>query len=332
MHRPRRDAVDRDVLPADGGAILLLTLVVLALIAALLVQVRIAASLAARHAEASLLRDRLSHAAAVAARDAMRRLALPDGAIPGTNDLLKSSWEISDPTGISSAVRVTDENRFFDLNNLAVAATGNPAARSAVDMVMDLMTLCGDFTSVARAEALLDWIDEDDEGLYESNLYARREPPYPALNRVLYGMQELLSVEGFDRELFNRQAYGGRTDLFRAQLTDCVTILPRPRSAPVPVNVNTASRPVLLAVLGLEEDKAVDGILAMRSARPLPTPDKALVLVGPALRESLRPYLDVQSHFYRIEVHSFADGQSVDLRVLVYRSPEGRVETIQWVM
>jgi general secretion pathway protein K len=54
------------------------------------------------------------------------------------------------------------------------------------------------------AEALIDWVDPDDERLaggYEDDYYQQQDPPYQAANGPLQSVDDLLLVEGFDRTL-----------------------------------------------------------------------------------------------------------------------------------
>jgi type II secretory pathway component PulK len=332
-HRTRPPAVSGSV-PLDGrsGSVLVLTLVMLAVVGGLLVQIQLGARAARRRAEAALVGDRLRHAASVAARDAMRSLA--DGATPdetATNTFWNIGWDIQEPTGIALRVRVTDMNRYFDLNNLAVTSMV-ATLRPPGEVVMDLMTLCGHFTPVQKVEALADWIDPDSEGPWEADAYRDREPPYQPANRILYGLSELMAVDGFDRELFERHPYAAPGEAFKANLADCVAALPVPRSQAIPVNVNTAPPPVLRAVLGLDQDEAVAAIVGMRTIRRITSMDKVAPLLEPVVLQRSRPYLDVHSRFYRIDVRSFVEGQGLDLAALVYAGSTGEVEVLQWIL
>jgi len=328
--RARRQTFDNKR-HASSGAVLILTLVVVALMAALLTQIQFSARAVRRQAESSLRRDRLRQAATSAILDATTRLTQADPSATSTNVLWKASWEWEDPTGISTRVRVLDENRFFDLNNLAVAVT-NKALRAPSEILMDVMTLCGDFTPVIRVEALLDWIDEDADGPYEEPLYEAMDLDYGPANRLLYGLAELLWVHEFSPKTFTRDAYATPQDAFRGTLTDCVTILPELREQPIPININTAPRPVLQAVFSLAEYEVVDSILAMRIEAPITRVEKVTTLLDPETARQVAPYLDVISRHYRIYARAYEEGVAVDVRALVKRDQTGRVDIMQWML
>lgn len=327
----RTSSVTSDTYVSDrsSGAALILSLFVLALLAALLVQVQLTARSNRRHAEAALSRDRLQHAATDAVQRTLEELA-NDTSVPGdTNSPWASPREFQDPTGIDTRIAVSDAQRFFDLNNLAVSSSEDDL-RSPQAILMDLMTLCGDFTPIERVEALTDWLDSDEEGFYETGHYGEADPPYAAANRILYGLGELLWVEGFDHEYFQRRT--GRTPggVFKADLMECIIVLPVDRAAPIPVNVNTASREVLQGIFGLDQDEHVDRILKARLIRPMESMDEVAMLTDPLVMTSIRPYLDIRSHLFRVQARSFLDGAAFDIDALAQRAEDGTVQVVSW--
>ena len=64
----------------------------------------------------------------------------------------------------------------------------------------------------------------------------------------------MLDIKDFSRKLFARHEHNEITDLYNADLMDCVTVLPFPRTRPVPININTAGKDALLGVLGLDHE------------------------------------------------------------------------------
>jgi general secretion pathway protein K len=104
-------------------------------------------------------------------------------------------------------------------------------------------------------QALLDWIDPDTETRYpngaEDDYYMRLDPPYRAANRPLASVRELLLVRGVTPELLER-------------LAARATALP----VRTDINVNTASREVLMS-LGPGIDAATaDRLIDARRAQP----------------------------------------------------------------
>ena len=96
--------------------------------------------------------------------------------------------EAKTPAGIDTIVQVVDENRFFDLNNLARRV--DPGVRAPDEILANLMNGCGQFDAGKRVHALQDWMDADNNGAHESEIYLKRNPPYVCPNRPLVSWGE----------------------------------------------------------------------------------------------------------------------------------------------
>jgi len=273
----------------------------------------------------------LHQAAAEGLRAALTRLAADDE--PAV-DHLRKPWALpqlaTNPAGVVVAVRITDENRFFDWNNLAIPPLG-PQARSASDIAMDLMNLGGDYAPVDRLAALGDWVDDDSNGLWETPFYRQQSPPSTAANRPLFAWSELLHVHAFSRDLF--RPHEGEAIFSRAatNLLDSFTIVPVPRDHPVRVNVNTASREVLLAIAGVDQASAVQQLLALREGGPLRSLQPIRRAVSPAMQDAVERFLDVRSLYFRIEAVALQDGQSEHIFALARRNENGALAIVQWI-
>lgn len=314
----------------QDGAVLVMVLIVVALIGGLVLEAQTAARYALRREQQALIQTRLRQAAADAAYAALRRLADDqDLRVDYTNEAWAVVEELKDPAGVDTRVKVTDENRYFNLNNLAVDAA-SAGARPATDIVMDLMTLCGDFTPVGRVDSLVSWLDADDEGYAESRLYRERAPPYEAANRIAYAWSELLWVNGFDRGYFARHERMTRSEIFNADLVDCVTVAPVAQNSVFPVNINTAGADVLLGVLGMHRDDVVRTILAARAEEPIRSLEPFFAAADPVVAETARAYLSVRSQVFTVDAQAYAEGQSERLRVMARRGQEGDVDVLQW--
>lgn len=315
----------------ESGAVLILVLIMLGLVAGLVLQAQTAARAALRQRQASVLTAQLQHAATDAAHAALQRLADDeDLVVDHTNEAWAITREVKDPSGITTRVRILDESRCFDVNNLAVTATGN-STRTADDIVMDIMTLCGDFSPVERVEALKDWIDGDDDGTGESAYYKTLTPPYRPANRILYSWGEWAQVRGFSRAFFERHPRHSALEVFNADVVDCLTVVPLPRARPLPVNVNTASKEVLLGVLGLDREDLVAAILFQRALGPIRSVETSAISADPQFLRTAGRYLDVKSSAFVVDVQAYAEGRTEHLRVLARRDTQGDVDAIQWV-
>ena len=343
QHRPqpylKKDFGAQNSTPADdtepatpsreSGAVLILVLIMLGLVAGLVLQAQTSARAALRQRQASALAARLQHAATDAARAALQRLADDeDLAVDHTNELWAATREVKDPSGVTTRVRMLDESRCFDVNNLAAAGD---STRAAEDILMDILTLCGDFAPVDRVDALKDWIDGNDDGASERAFYKTLTPPGRPANRILYSWGEWLQVRGFTRAFFERHPRHSALEAFNADVVDCLTVLPLPRARPVPVNVNTATKEVLLGVLGLDREDLVAAILFLRARGPIRSIEDSALSADPQFLRTAARYLDVKSHAFLVDVQAYADGRTERLRVLARRGPQGDVDAIQWI-
>ncbi len=324
--RDRRSAAHA----TQSGGVLILLLILVGLIAALLLQSHALSRTRSIRQQANQERTRLRMAAAEAARAALQRLADDDDlTVDTTNDTWAVRVEEESPLGIATRVTIRDEQARFDLNNLA--APPAPGRRTSDDIAMDIQTLCGDFSPAARTAALRDFVDEDNSGSREADFYRRLNPPATCPDRALYGWREILNIDGWSREQLARRPRESTLDGFDASLVDHVALIPVPRTHPIPVNVNTASRETLRAVMGIDQDALVNTVLTLREIRPIRQLDVFSVTAGPEAFDRLRPYLDVRSQYFRIRALAEQDGRRVGLDVMVKRESDGRVHILQWV-
>jgi type II secretory pathway component PulK len=324
--------VPRTCPPADQrGSALVLVIILAAVLTGIVLFAQLRARLDLAATQRALTQLVLHQAAAEGIRTALARLAADDE--PGV-DHLRKSWAlpqlVTNPAGIVVRVRVIDENRFFDWNNLAIPPLG-PQARSANDIALDLLNLCGDYAPVDRLAALGDWVDADSSGLWETPFYQQQAPPASAANRPLFAWGELLYIHGFSRDFF--RPHEGETVFSRAvtNLPASFTVVPFPRDRPTRVNVNTASREVLLALAGVDQASAIQQLLALREAGPLRTLQPIRRAVAPRLQDAVERFLDVRSLFFRVEAVALLGDQSARICAVARRDENSAMAIVQWV-
>ena len=289
---------------------------------------------ALRAAERDLAVERLRAAGAEAVRLAMLTLREDDDyAVDSEADAWAQpqSWATED--GIALRTVTEDAGRWFDWNNLA--ATNN-LSRTPRAVLLDLMAACGRFDADARADALRDYVDADAEGPYESAFYRFADRPFSPPDRPLWAPDELLDVHDFPPDLFlpRRDASpraGGWTD---GDLAASCALVPAsvgaPRAAPLPVNLNTASRAVLMGVFGPGREAAVSALMALRAVQPLES-SGMLAAVDPTAVEELEPWTAVASLYFRITAHAALPGASATVTAWVERGADGSVRVLQWI-
>lgn len=313
---------------ARAGMALILTLSAIALAGALaiLLQTRAAARSRAEHEE--LLRERLRVAAAESAREALRVLAADEDL---QVDHLGEEWalpiEANHEDGLSTLAMIEDAGRFYNWNNISAT---NSATRVPRDILLDLLTICGDFSPVVRVEALADYVDADREGSYEDAFYRRREPPSTPPHRLLWAPAELLGVHEFSAGMFEARPKTGTDELFGGDLGASTVVVPAPLSAPIPVNINTASREVLMGLTGWQQEADVRRILGLRQIQPFESLGM-MFAASPELAASLEGAIGTASTYYRVHARAAMGGQHRTVMAWVERGANGDIRILQWV-
>lgn len=188
-------------------------------------------------------------------------------------------------------------------------------------------------------DALLDWLDEDDEtrpGGAETEYYSLLEPGYHAKNGRLDTLEELLLVKGWSAALLygedtNRNGildpneddgdesfpcYDSADGVLDRGIVPYVTVWSREQGEDGEIregaiNINAASIQVLLALEGMLPEEA-ESIVALREeleSETLADIDWPVSegLVEPETYETLKPRLTTQALQFRVEVVGYAD-------------------------
>jgi general secretion pathway protein K len=201
-------------------------------------------------------------------------------------DHLKETW--ADPEKLQEAlqavafedgrleVRITDEMARIQINALVdfpQSRNFNPPQQQimerAIDQVRQALELQGDLSAADMVNAIKDWLDTGDDdaitGLNgaESDYYQSLDPPYEARNGPMVHIGELARVKGIAPDLFQ-----GRPG--QMGLRDLVTVH---GAAPAAdgrftftgqINLNTASRSVLAALLPPESSDLAEAFIQFR--------------------------------------------------------------------
>lgn len=222
----------------EKGAAIVLAMGVVAVAAVAASGIMVTQSTWARHGE--LTADHVQAQVIVMAGVDWARAVLGDDRRLGEVDHLGEPWALRlQPMPVESGLlsgHLEDQQGLFNLNNLVKDGKVESAQFEGFCRLLKVLGL-----PVSLADALVDWLDENDvaepQGA-EDAYYLALQPPYFSANRALADLGELSMVRGFDQGV-------------RARLGPFVTALPRHTS----VNVNTASPEVLAAIapgLGLD--------------------------------------------------------------------------------
>ena len=316
----------------DGGFVLVLALAAVLGAAGALLWLQTRALGRTRVAAAMLETEALRAAAAEAAREAMAGLAADaDLSCDHAGEDWARLLERTRADGIRIAARVEDAGRWVDWNN--AGADGAAGTRSA-EILENLLICCGHFEKGPWMAALRDYLDADGEGRWESEFYEKKDPPQGIADRLLWAPEELWGVEGVDSEWWRPRGEAERraAGVFGGEIRESTAVVPpleRTGGEARTVNVNTAGRSVLLAVGGVENEEAVDRVLAMRRTRPFAS-TALLALAGPEAGAALSGVLDVKSRHFRVRAVAERDGRARAVTAWVARDDVGDIDILMW--
>jgi len=209
---------------------------------------------------------------------------------------------------------ITDEQGKFNLNNLVNAA----GQKSDADVLVFQRLLASLGLSPDLAFAVVDWIDADSDlsgsAGAEDPYYLAQARPYRAPNAPMAQVEELYRVRGFDAASV-------------AKLKPFVAALDRGTR----VNVNTASIPVLAAILqGVSEDK-IARLVERRKVLPLRAMPEVTALLGAESTQG-QGFLDVKSAFFAVIVQVSQDDVQLSMDALVARTAPAGAAPGTWVV
>lgn len=225
----------------QSGVAIVLAMGVVALAAISATAMMVTQSTWSRHNELST--DQVQARALLQVGVDWTRAVLSDDRRSSNVDTLGEPWALRLPPipveNGTLAGRIEDQQGRFNLNNLVRDGKLNPAQLAHFQALLSLLGL-----PIALGDALVDWIDADDQPSSqdgaEDAFYLAVPSPYLAANQPLMDVAELALVRGFN-------------DSVRLRLRPFVSALP----AFTVVNVNTAAPEVIAAVVdGLELDGA----------------------------------------------------------------------------
>lgn len=249
----------------------------------------------ARNAVAAVQADALARSGVAAAAVVLRERG--DGP-----DTLAAPWARGSgrqPLGAGwVAARVEDEARRLDLNA--------PELRPALPRLLAALGL-----DAALADAIADFTDPDHEPRphgAEAAWYRARVPPILPPDGPLASVGQLGHVRGLDAAAL-------------ARLRPHVTV-----AGERAVNPNTASREVLLAVLG--DTALAERVLVARARGPLD--DDALAVLLPDLPASTAPLLTARSQRYTVRVVASVGELRRGLEATLWAPAGSEADVIAW--
>ena len=178
---------------------------------------------------------------------------------------------------------ITDLQGRFNVNNLIDGEAVDALALARFERLLEALEI-----DPGLAQAVVDWLDEDVETTFpngaEDDFYAGQVPPYLSANRPAAVISELRQLRGMEEAIWQR-------------LAAHITALP----APTAINVNTASGPVLQAVVPGLDAGAAEQLVARAREEPFQSIGEFLEqdVVADSDTESTR--LAVRSDHFRVQ-------------------------------
>lgn len=304
----------------EKGFALILTLIVTALMMAVLVEM-----IHQVYVDVSLSRGY---------RDGQQASLLAESGITGGTKLLQLSLQGKDYTALSDTwaapVKLDDETGSIEI------LVSEESSRLCIN---DLVQPNGEFepntlTALKRLgnqlkpqisenvwNALADWMDSDESPRSngaETPYYQTIKPPYAAHNAKLATIVELSLVRGFTPE-------------YIAALRPFVTIYAGQPGAPFsPVNVNTASKEVLVALDDGIDERMAERILEERRLKPFRSPGELSRIAGAeAISQRLVGKVSVKGTLFRITSVARVKETARTVEV-VLRMSGGMPELLSW--
>ena len=224
--------------------------------------------------------------------------------------------------------RLVDQQGLFNLNNLAIPASGLPTPDLYAEQFKHLLEQLQDVTAPTQdlVPAIRDWMDLDQNTGFpgaEDSVYLNLSPPYRTADQLFSAVSELLAIQGMTAELYN--ALMSQCPLVKdGPPGRCITVLPAGSTA---VNVNTAPERVLRSLSTQVDDAKLQSFLSEREEKPdktVPDFENRKIYYPPPVTTSLT----IQSNFFSLQGEVFVGSSRVALYSLIQRSPSGTLSVI----
>lgn len=271
---------------SERGAALVLVLLVTAAMAAL-----IAGIISTVHGQATRTTNLVAgQQASVAAASGVEFAANYLKTLDEDHTYLETGFWAAPVDGIIIEIFVEDESGKLQANSI-VFPNGDvdEQAYSSLRILLEKNGL-----EPSLSDALADWLDTDDvtrAGGAESSHYAKLPAPYGAKNGKLDTLGELALIKGFDSEMAAR--LGKHLTVYSDGL----------------VNINTASREVIMSLSGDITQTMADSVIERRSEKPFRDSSEIGELSGfETLVFDLQGRIKVKSDIFRIRTRASLDG------------------------
>lgn len=307
--RMARNVLIGEPLNNERGIALLLTLVVLVLLTAVIVEFDYGAKV--NLITAGNFRDETQAGYLAKAGVTAARAVLKDDALhhPQSDDLTEFWARPLPPYPVGEgfvSVEITDEGGKINVNRL-----GDPASTVRDDtqkMLTRLLTVLEIESSqiVPIVDAIKNWVDPDvKHDCAQDSYYQRQDPPYRCKKGAMDTLSELLLIEGVTPEMYRK-------------IRPYLTIVSNPTT---PININTADLPVLQALSGDVNDISRELAMHIQDQRPYSAPGDFFKAAGVCSATTLcSRQISVKSNFFTVKAHGIMHDTDKIVTALIDRS------------
>jgi general secretion pathway protein K len=286
----------------NRGFALVITLIVTALLVALVTEFisEVYVDTSSRQSYVDAQKAGLMAESGVSGALALLQFSLPKKSYTSLHDFWAKPIDLPEEQG-TLRIMVEDENARLSLNHIVGAngtfidekdPTGSyygTALRLFRKLTLPASDLC---------DAVADWIDENDipkPGGAENQWYASRKPALKAKNSKLDTFEELSLLKGFSSEVIDK-------------IRPFVTVYGE-SSVAAPINVNTASKEILMALDERITDSQAEQIIDYRKNTPFK--DKSEIVKVPGMERiatGLQSRITAKSTLFRIKAEGRVNG------------------------
>jgi len=228
-------------------------------------------------------------------------------------DYIGEVWSENMPLaveGVKINIQIVDQERFLNPNKLVSGGKVDQRFLTVFERLFDAVQI--DRQILLN---IIDWIDPDrfsSGGREDYRLY-------PAKNSYIDTVEELLLIDGVDSKVFNGNIINGR-------------FFPGLRSVLSPysngkVNINTASKWVLMALDGDIDSSLASKIIAYRREKPFKNVDELVLIDGfnSDILYRIRPFIDVKSENFLALIDITFGSREYKLAILLNRKNKTKV-------
>jgi general secretion pathway protein K len=171
-----------------------------------------------------------------------------------------------------------DENAKININGVVKEdGTVNQQITDALTRLFEMVEV-----DVRILDAIIDWIDPDDEGEAESSYYESLDPPYGCKNGPLGILSELLMIKDVTDEVY------GKVSKYLTVHSNGM------------ININTVGKEVLMCLDEGIDEGIVEGIIQYRGEKPFDTKGELKELLDDEVYKRIDPIIDVQSNAFGV--------------------------------